>query len=187
MPAPFVGGRPSSNRSVSRAPSRNRASDAGAPYARAFRRRAPLIQEVRFKGTLTQPRLGARCPSSKVLPTICARIPWPGTVLPTCRRRGLTSPQCSRNTARKAWGQLKMPFGRKAAMARSATATTRQRRPAVTSRRSAMAAARGLVGGLAVRLPVFDPRGARRNAWEAVCADRERRRQWNEESPTTFA
>ncbi|MEQ4205363.1 hypothetical protein ABN028_12235 [Actinopolymorpha sp. B17G11] len=49
-----------------------------------------------------------------------------------------------------------------------------------------MAAARGLVGGLAVRLPVFDTRAARRNAWEAVCADRERRRQWNDESPTAL-
>jgi hypothetical protein len=69
-------------------------------------------------------------------------------------------------------------------MARSATATTRTRRPAVTSRRSAMAAARGLVGGLAVRLPGFDTGAARRNAWEAVCADRERRRQWDDESST---
>jgi hypothetical protein len=47
-----------------------------------------------------------------------------------------------------------------------------------------MAAARGLVGGLAVRLPGFDTGAARRNAWEAVCADRERRRQWDDESST---
>ncbi len=49
-----------------------------------------------------------------------------------------------------------------------------------TSSHRAVTAARRVVVGLAARLPGFDIHAARRNAWEAVCADRERRRQWEE-------
>ncbi|HEY8456987.1 MAG TPA: hypothetical protein VIL34_15455 [Actinopolymorphaceae bacterium] len=51
-------------------------------------------------------------------------------------------------------------------------------RPQPPSRR-AVFAARTFVVRLAARIPGLDPHAARRNAWEAVCATRERRRQWD--------
>jgi len=38
--------------------------------------------------------------------------------------------------------------------------------------------ARRFVGHLAARLPGLDSGAAQRNAWEAVCADLQRRQQW---------
>jgi hypothetical protein len=52
-----------------------------------------------------------------------------------------------------------------------------------TPPRKAVTAARRVVVGVATRLPGFDIKAARRNAWEAVCADRERRRQWDDAAP----
>ncbi|WP_020576061.1 hypothetical protein [Actinopolymorpha alba] len=40
--------------------------------------------------------------------------------------------------------------------------------------------ARTVVRHVTARVPGFDVNAARRNAWEAVCADQERRRQWEE-------
>ena len=53
----------------------------------------------------------------------------------------------------------------------------------VSSRRRAVDLARDLVVGVAGRLAGLDRKAAQRNAWEAVCADRERRRQWDEAWP----
>ena len=40
--------------------------------------------------------------------------------------------------------------------------------------------ARRFVGHVVARVPVFDGGAAQRNAWEAVCADLQRRAQWND-------
>ena len=47
-------------------------------------------------------------------------------------------------------------------------------------RRTAVRSVRTGVVGIAARLLGFDALAARRNAWEAVCVNRERRRQWEE-------
>jgi hypothetical protein len=44
--------------------------------------------------------------------------------------------------------------------------------------RTLVGSARSMVGRLASL--IHGPDAARRNAWEAVCVDQERRRQWNE-------
>ena len=46
--------------------------------------------------------------------------------------------------------------------------------------RTLVGSARSMVGRLASPVHGPDAVTARRNAWEAVCVDRERRRQWNE-------
>lgn len=40
--------------------------------------------------------------------------------------------------------------------------------------------ARRVVGQVVARVPGFDGGAAQRNAWEAVCADLQRRAQWND-------
>ncbi|MGW5365445.1 hypothetical protein [Actinopolymorpha pittospori] len=47
-----------------------------------------------------------------------------------------------------------------------------------TRPRTLVGSARSMVGRLASL--IHGPDAARRNAWEAVCVDQERRRQWNE-------
>ncbi len=47
-------------------------------------------------------------------------------------------------------------------------------------RRRLVDATRVMVVSLAAGLSALDRHAARRNAWEAVCANRERRRQWEE-------
>ncbi|WP_020576062.1 hypothetical protein [Actinopolymorpha alba] len=43
-----------------------------------------------------------------------------------------------------------------------------------------METARRVLGQVAARVPGFDGGAAQRNAWEAVCADLQRRQQWND-------
>jgi hypothetical protein len=46
--------------------------------------------------------------------------------------------------------------------------------------RSFVDTARRVVGRMVARLPGLDSDAAQRNAWEAVCADLQRRQQWND-------
>ncbi|MEQ4205365.1 hypothetical protein [Actinopolymorpha sp. B9G3] len=46
--------------------------------------------------------------------------------------------------------------------------------------RSFVDTARRVVGRMVARLPGLDGDAAQRNAWEAVCADLQRRQQWND-------
>jgi hypothetical protein len=64
---------------------------------------------------------------------------------------------------------------------RSAESATSDAQPPTfppTRPRTFVGSARSMVGRLASL--IHGPDAARRNAWEAVCADQERRRQWNE-------
>ncbi|GAA4987809.1 hypothetical protein [Actinopolymorpha pittospori] len=65
--------------------------------------------------------------------------------------------------------------------AESAESTTSDAQPpnvAPSRPRTLVGSARSMVGRLASL--IHGPDAARRNAWEAVCVDQERRRQWNE-------
>lgn len=60
------------------------------------------------------------------------------------------------------------------------TATAASVRPRRLPGRTSARSVRMGVVSLAARLLGFDALAARRNAWEAVCVNRERRRQWEE-------
>jgi hypothetical protein len=59
-------------------------------------------------------------------------------------------------------------------------ASTSDGKQAARAQRGLVDAARRVVGQVAARMPGLDGDIGQRNAWEAVCADLQRRQQWND-------